>query len=92
MHERFQRAVGPWAGLAAILVLAACAAPARTTGSGATTNETTNDRTQDERVRSFRGEAPPDVFTDGTWVSRAGPTSLSALQGRVTFVMFAFPR
>ena len=47
--------------------------------------------TQDARVRSFAGRTPPDVFTNGTWVGRAGPTSLAALRGRVVYVQFAFP-
>jgi len=43
-------------------------------------------------VKSFQGQPPPDVFTNGTWVSRSGPTSLAALRGRVVYLQFAFPQ
>ncbi len=48
--------------------------------------------TTDSRVKSYMGQVPPDVFQNGTWVSRAGETSLAALRGRVVYVQFAFPQ
>lgn len=75
------------------LTLAACSAPpAGEPTAGQPTAGRTSSRTQDPRVKSYLGQTPPDVFEGGTWVSRAGPTSLAALRGRVVYVMFAFPR
>ena len=71
--------------LAAAIVLALAAACAGSPGAGGRS-------TTDSRVRSFAGQVPPDVFTDGTWVARAGPTSLAALRGRVVYLQFAFPQ
>ena len=74
-------------GLAAVfcttVILAACAGPGAAPRGGRST--------QDARVRSFAGRTPPDVFTLGTWVGPAGPTSLSELRGRVVYLQFAFP-
>ena len=70
------------AGLFAIAIVAACA------GSPAAPGRST----ADPRVKSFAGQTPPDVLTDGTWVARAGPTSLAALRGRVVYLQFAFPQ
>ena len=71
--------------LAGALVIALAAACAGSPGAGGRS-------TADSRVKSFAGQVPPDVFTDGTWVSRAGPTPLAALRGRVVYVQFAFPQ
>jgi len=72
--------------LLALAVLAACSsrAPAAAPTGGRSTS--------DARVKSFQGQPPPDVFTNGTWVSRSGPTSLAALRGRVVYLQFAFPQ
>jgi hypothetical protein len=75
--------------LLSVVVLSACStgaapAPQRAQASGRSTT--------DARVKSFMGQTPPDVLTNGTWVSRAGPTSLAALRGRVVYLQFAFPQ
>ncbi len=70
------------AGMALLLLAVAC------TSSGPTGGRTT----QDARVKSFVGQVPPDVLTQGQWVSRAGPTSLASLRGRVVYLQFAFPQ
>ena len=72
----------------ALLVAAACAGP-----SAPNTRSTPSGRsTTDSRVKSYMGQVPPDVFSQGTWVGRAGETSLAALRGRVVYVQFAFPQ
>lgn len=75
--------------LLSVVVLSACsnATPAPVGTASAGTRSTT-----DARVKSFMGQVPPDVLTNGTWVSRAGPTSLAALRGRVVYLQFAFPQ
>ena len=67
-----------------LVLAAACSSPGGQTSSGRST--------QDARVKSYRGQTPPDVFTNGTWVGEAGPTSLAALRGRVVYLQFAFPQ
>ena len=69
-----------------LLFAAACASPSSGPRQGAGRS------TSDERVKSYQGKVPQDVFTDGTWVSQAGATSLAALRGRVVYVQFAFPQ
>ena len=69
-------------------VFLSCSGPASSPSQAPTGARSTSDA----RVKSFMGRQPPDVFTGGTWVSRAGPTSLAALRGRVVFLQFAFPQ
>ena len=87
-HGRRELGVGALLLLLSAAVIAACSnagpAPAGRTAAGSRS-------TSDARVKSFAGQTPPDVFTDGTWVSKAGPTSLAALRGRVVYLQFAFP-
>jgi hypothetical protein len=75
-----------------VLVLSACAGPQgasersgpeprRTAGSSSTT---------DSRVRSFRGQAPPELSPDARSLN-APPATLASLRGRVVYVQFAFP-
>ena len=74
--------------VALLVLLTACAgssSPTRQSGSGGRS-------TADARVKTYRGQVPPDVFTQGTWVSSAGPTSLAQLRGRAVYVQFAFPQ
>jgi hypothetical protein len=66
-------------GLALLpLLLAAC-----TSGGGGRS-------TEDPRVRSLRGQVPPELAGDVMW-SNSPPTSLAGLRGRVVYVQFAFP-
>jgi hypothetical protein len=96
MHEddTRRRRAGLLMGLVglAVLIAAACSAPRSTTGGAAPAANSSGRSTQDERVKSYRGQVPPDVFRQGTWVGSAGETSLAAERGRVVFLMFAFPR
>ena len=71
-----------------LLIATACSSSAPPGPRAATGGRSTTD----SRVKSYMGQVPPDVFQNGTWVSRAGETSLAALRGRVVFVQFAFPQ
>jgi len=94
---RTARTWRPALTLALVAFLVACAgsrsapAPAGPARAAAPAPGTANS-TADPRVRSFVGRTPPDVFTDGTWVGPAGPTSLAAERGRVVYLQFAFPQ
>jgi hypothetical protein len=63
------------------LLLSACTSGAGVGGARST---------DDARVRSLRGQVPPELAADARWLG-APPTSLAALRGRVVFVQFAFP-
>jgi hypothetical protein len=75
--------------LVAVAALAAgCSAgPSAGPSSGAAG---TARRAADPRVRSFMGQALPDVTGDVRWLN-VPPTTLGALRGRVVFLQFAFP-
>ena len=62
--------------LISVLLLSACS-----TGGSRSTS--------DARVRSFRGQTPPELPTDGVWLGGGG--SLASLRGRVVYVQFTFP-
>jgi len=65
------------------LPLAGCASGS--SGSGGAASPST-----DARVRSFLGQAPPDMAAEARWL-RSGPSSLAAHKGQVVFLQFAFP-
>jgi hypothetical protein len=71
-----------------LFLVAACIAACSTAGPASAPSSRRS--TSDVRVKDFQGRVPPDVFTGGTWVGSAGPTSLAALQGRVVYLQFAF--
>lgn len=73
------------------LLLAACSNASAPAPGPASAAAPAGRSTSDSRVQSFLGRTPPDAFTGGAWVGRAGPTSLAALRGRVVYVQFAFP-
>lgn len=83
-----RRSLALFAGLLLAGLAGACSAPAPQAGAGPAT---AGRSTSDARVKPFLGTVPPDVFTDGTWVTPVGPTSLAAQKGRVVLVLFAFP-
>jgi hypothetical protein len=60
------------------VMLAACSSGAATRG------------VSDARVRSFVGQAPPELAADARWLN-APPSTLAGLRGRVVFLQFAFP-
>ena len=64
--------------------LAGCTSSGSTGLSGAASPST------DARVRSFLGQAPPDLAAEARWL-RTAPTSLAAHRGQVVFLQFAFP-
>ena len=66
------------------LPLAGCTSSGSAGLSGASSPST------DARVRSYLGQAPPDLAAEARWL-RTAPTSLAAHQGQVVFLQFAFP-
>jgi hypothetical protein len=69
----------------ALLLAAACASP-DAGGSASSPARSTSDA----RVRSFRGQVPPEIAPDARWLN-APPRTLASLRGRVVYVQFAFP-
>ena len=65
-------------GLVIVLLAAACAG-----GLGRST--------RDARVKSYLGQLPPELSSDGVWIGVDGLTTLAALRGRVVYLQFAFP-
>jgi hypothetical protein len=74
----------------ALLWSAACAASPSAGTSPSSSPSSTARSTADSRVRSFRGQVPPELAPDARWLN-APRATLASLRGRVVFVQFAFP-
>ena len=72
-------------------LLALCLAlPLAGCASGSSGSSSAASPSTDARVRSFLGQAPPDLAAEARWL-RTPPTSLAAHRGQVVFLQFAFP-
>jgi hypothetical protein len=71
------------------LLVAACVVATGCSSGGASSRSGTQSAA-DPRVKSLKGQPPPEFAGDARWLN-APATSLAALRGKVVFVQFAFP-